>query len=92
MHAKGIALLSSLNPAPPVLTHTRRLPAVQAVTDFFNRKVEEGLKAQGAGGETSAELVLSIIKQHSRGWRRDKLRPFTELRFTYEEGGRGGKW
>ncbi|KAL4430623.1 hypothetical protein ABPG75_005879 [Micractinium tetrahymenae] len=26
-----------------------------------------------------------LIKQHSRGWRRDRLRPFPELRFTYEE-------
>jgi hypothetical protein len=30
--------------------------------------------------------VLDLIKQHSRGWRRDRLKPFPELRFTYEEG------
>ena len=35
--------------------------------------------------------VLDVIKQHSRGWRRDRLKPFPELRFTYEEGEcRGG--
>ena len=26
------------------------------------------------------------VQAHSRGWRRDRLRPFPELRFTYEEG------
>lgn len=30
--------------------------------------------------------LLDLIKQHSRGWRRDRLKPFPELRFTYEEG------
>lgn len=30
--------------------------------------------------------MLDLIKQHSRGWRRDRLKPFPELRFTYEEG------
>lgn len=30
--------------------------------------------------------LLDLIRQHSRGWRRDRLKPFPELRFTYEEG------
>ena len=33
--------------------------------------------------------MLDLIKQHSRGWRRDRLKPFPELRFTYEEGEAG---
>ncbi len=58
----------------------------QVVMDYFNRKIEEGVAAQGAAAEMSADLVLSIVKRHSQGWHRDRLRPFPELRFTYEEG------
>eukprot|EP00887_Chlorella_sp_A99_P007913 scaffold12.g7913.t1 len=53
------------------------------VTDFFNRTVEEGLAV--AGADTSAEAVLALIRGRCRGWRRDRLRPLPELRFTYEE-------
>lgn len=61
--------------------------------DFFNKKIEEGMAAQG-GGEMSAERGVAIVQQHSRGWRRDRLRAFPELRFTYEEGesGVGNGW
>ena len=49
------------------------------VIDHFGRKVEHTVSA------VSAENVLAAIKISSRGWRRDKLRIFPELRFSYEE-------
>lgn len=57
---------------------------ITRVTDYFNRRVEEHVAA-GAGAQLSVERLLDLIKQHSRGWRRDRLKPFPELRFTYEE-------
>ncbi|PSC74556.1 dymeclin-like isoform X1 [Micractinium conductrix] len=57
---------------------------ITRVTEFFNRRVEEAV-AVGGGAQLSVERLLDIIKHHSRGWRRDRLKPFPELRFTYEE-------
>ena len=54
------------------------------VIDHFGRKVESVVST--VPGEISAERVLGIIKTASIGWRKDKLRTFPELRFTYEEG------
>lgn len=54
------------------------------VIDHFGRKVESAVST--TPGEISAERVLGIIKTASIGWRKDKLRTFPELRFTYEEG------
>lgn len=45
--------------------------------------------AASGGAGLSVDRLLDIIRQHSRGWRRDRLKPFPELRFTYEEGARG---
>ncbi|KAL4436850.1 hypothetical protein ABPG75_003989 [Micractinium tetrahymenae] len=58
---------------------------ITRVTDYFNRRVEEHVAAAGGAAQLSGERVLDLIKQHSRGWRRDRLKPFPELRFTYEE-------
>lgn len=79
----------SFPPCPPAQTRPLLDPPPQAVTDYFNRKVEEAARGAPAG-DLSAEGVLAVIRQHSRGWRRDRLRPFPELRFTYEEGESGG--
>lgn len=56
---------------------------VTLVVDYFGKKVEE---AGRDGAIATADRVLEVIKLHSRGWRRDRLRAFPELRFTYEEG------
>ncbi|KAL4457337.1 hypothetical protein ABPG75_012202, partial [Micractinium tetrahymenae] len=58
---------------------------IARVTDYFNRRVEEHVSAAGGAAQLSVERLLDLIKQHSRGWRRDRLRPFPELRFMYEE-------
>ncbi|KAL4436991.1 hypothetical protein ABPG75_004130, partial [Micractinium tetrahymenae] len=58
---------------------------IARVTDYFNRRVEEHVSAAGGAAQLSVECLLDLIKQHSRGWRRDRLRPFPELRFMYEE-------
>ena len=71
------------------------------VTDHFGRKVEsvflkggDGLPggSDGSGANSSssnlsvsAENVLAVIKTSVMGWRKDKLRTFPELKFTYEE-------
>lgn len=70
----------------PFVSHPRYaelMENIARVTDYFNRRVEDSVAA--AGGHLSVESVLEVIKQHSRGWRRDRLKPFPELRFTYEE-------
>ncbi|KAL4432564.1 hypothetical protein ABPG77_000501 [Micractinium sp. CCAP 211/92] len=58
---------------------------ITRVTDYFNRRVEEQVAAGGGGAQLDVERLLDLIRQHSRGWRRDRLKPFPELRFTYEE-------
>ena len=58
---------------------------VTLVVELFGKKVEEAA-GDGGGGVFTADRVLEVIKMHSRGWRRDRLRAFPELRFTYEEG------
>ncbi|KAL4457338.1 hypothetical protein ABPG75_012203, partial [Micractinium tetrahymenae] len=58
---------------------------IARVTDYFNRRVEEHVSAAGGAAQLSVECLLDLIKQHSRGWRRDRLRPFPELCFMYEE-------
>lgn len=57
---------------------------IRRVTDHFNRKVEESVAAS-VDRQLGVERLLEVVKVHSRGWRRDKLKPFPELRFTYEE-------
>jgi len=52
---------------------------ITTVVEHFNKKVED------AGTALSAEKILEVITLSSRGWRRERLRNFPELRFTYEE-------
>jgi hypothetical protein len=55
---------------------------VGVVTEFFGRRVDEAL---GGDVARSPERVLAAIARGARGWRRDRLRPVPELRFSYEE-------
>ena len=66
----------------------RRAPPAPASRPL-PRQVEESVAASGGAG-LSVDRLLDIIRQHSRGWRRDRLKPFPELRFTYEEGSARG--
>jgi hypothetical protein len=58
------------------------LANVGVVTEFFGRRVDEAL---GGDVARSPERVLAAIARGARGWRRDRLRPVPELRFSYEE-------
>lgn len=69
---------------------------ISFVIEYFGKKVEDSSRQSGAspvddatkggvGIGLSAENVLEVIKKHSIGWRKDKLKAFPELRFTYEE-------
>lgn len=56
----------------------------QAVPSFFNARIDEA-KALQPGVDWSVDRVLDVIRTSSRSWRNDRLRPFPELKFSYEE-------
>eukprot|EP00897_Mesotaenium_endlicherianum_P006674 jgi/Mesen1/6034/ME000308S05228 len=58
------------------------LDNIFTVIEFFNVRMDD--KAM-EGGEWSVERVLDLVVGHTRAWRADGLKMFTELRFTYEE-------
>lgn len=57
---------------------------IQAVPMFFNARIDEA-KALQPGIDWNVDRVLEVIRTSSRSWRTDRLRPFPELKFSYEE-------
>jgi hypothetical protein len=81
------ALLHRQEVFAPFRAHPRYaelMENVATVTEHFGRRVDEALGGLPAGA-VSAGRVLDVIRLHSRGWRRDRLRAVPELRFSYEE-------
>ncbi|KAL4522643.1 hypothetical protein Ndes2437A_g07404 [Nannochloris sp. 'desiccata'] len=56
---------------------------IHLVIDHFGRKVDAVVSNENEN--VTAEKVLEVIKTGSMGWRKEKLRTFPELRFSYEE-------
>ncbi len=63
--------------------YTDLMENILLVIDHFGRKVDGVVSSENEN--VSAEKVLKVIKTASIGWRKEKLRSFPELRFTYEE-------
>jgi hypothetical protein len=63
--------------------YTDLMENILLVVDHFGRKVDAMVSNEN--GNVSAEIVLQVIKTTSIGWRKEKLRTFPELRFSYEE-------
>ncbi|GMH33193.1 hypothetical protein BSKO_01027 [Bryopsis sp. KO-2023] len=74
-----------------VLEDLRRFPQfedvlqnIQLVPEFFNARIDEAKDLQ-PGVNWGVERVLEVVKSSSRSWRTERLRPFPELKFSYEE-------
>ena len=63
--------------------YTDLMENILLVIDHFGKKVDSVVSKENEN--VSAEKVLQVIKTASMGWRKEKLRSFPELRFTYEE-------
>ncbi|KAG7668273.1 hypothetical protein KSW81_002169 [Nannochloris sp. 'desiccata'] len=63
--------------------YTDLMENIHLVIDHFGRKVDAVVSNENEN--VTAEKVLEVIKTGSMGWRKEKLRTFPELRFSYEE-------
>jgi dymeclin len=64
-------------------SYTDLMENIHLVIDHFGRKIDSVVCNENEN--VSAEKVLKVIKTASIGWRKEKLRTFPELKFTYEE-------
>lgn len=67
-----------------------RLHNVCTVLDHFNARIDraqggDGGDASGSGADWSAGRVLEIIELELRTWKPQRLRPVSDIKFTYEE-------
>eukprot|EP00877_Chromochloris_zofingiensis_P015055 jgi/Chrzof1/9803/Cz04g16070.t1 len=68
---------------------TELVDNIQVVTDYFNSRLDavkpQPSSAADAQPGWSVERLLELVQGFAQGWRADRLRPFPELRFVYEE-------